>query len=99
MGGDVNALFVWIEFATDCSAMDVKTHLQSLAVQILLWRFQEAVGHPTELSEEGAAVACCFEMERDTELRVVQGLGNERVETPQRNGDIVQLVVRSLETE
>ena len=77
--------------ATDFSAMDVTTRLQSLAVQVPLWGFQEVAGHLTELSEENAAMACCFEMERDTELRVVQGLGDVRVETPQRNGDIVQI--------
>ena len=50
------------------------------------------VGHATELSEEGVPQWwCCFETECESVLSVVQGLGYARVETPQTDGDSVQI--------
>ena len=102
------ALFLDRQLSADLKAMDVTTlRLQSLAVQIPPWGFQEVAGHPTELSEEGVPQAVLLETECEACFGSFKGSGDARVKTPQTDGDSVQigsyksvqLVVRSMETE
>ena len=61
-GIDVRVFLLDRELATDFIAMDVTIlRLQSLAVQVPPWSFQEVAGHPSELSEEGVPQwRCCL---------------------------------------
>ena len=85
MGGDANALFYG-------------SNSQQTSVP---WMSRHAFNHWRDTSRNCPKKVPQWRavLRRNVKLRVVQGLGDERVETPQRNGDIAQLVVRSLVTE
>ena len=88
----------------DCARWDFVHHsdlhhfLQSLAVQVPPWDFQEVAVHPTELSEEGVPQwRCCFETECEHHRQMETDKWRQ---CPDWQSQIsAQLVVRSVGTE
>ena len=93
MGIDVRALWLNRELATDFIAMEV-TRLQSLAVQVPPWGFQEVAGRSAELSEKGVPQwRCLFETECEASFGSFKALATHVLRHHRQMETVSRLVV------